>query len=73
MLNSEEVVRFLKAVPGLNCRVALTAAYATGMRVSEVIAVQVRNIGSGRMVIRIERVNMQNELKPRRSRPGPFF
>jgi site-specific recombinase XerD len=54
VLNREEVVRFLEAVPSLKCRVALTTAYATGMRVSEVVAVEVRNIDSGRMVIRIE-------------------
>jgi site-specific recombinase XerD len=54
VLNRDEVVRFLEAVPSLKCRVALTTAYATGMRVSEVVAVEVRNIDSGRMVIKIE-------------------
>jgi len=54
VLNRDEVVRFLEAVPSLKCRAALTTAYATGMRVSEVVAVEVRNIDSGRMVIRIE-------------------
>ncbi len=54
VLNRDEVVRFLEAVPSLKCRVALTTAYATGMRVSEVVAVEVRNIDSGRMVIKIK-------------------
>jgi integrase/recombinase XerD len=54
VLSRDEVVRFLEAVPGLKCRIALTTAYATGMRVSEVVAVEVRNIDSDRMVIRIE-------------------
>jgi len=54
VLSREEVVRFLEAVPSLKARVALTTAYATGMRVSEVAAIEVRNIDSGRMVIRIE-------------------
>ena len=54
VLNRDEVVRIPEAVPSLKCRVALTTAYATGMRVSEVVAVEVRNIDSGRMVIRIE-------------------
>ena len=54
VLSRDEVVRFLEAVSSLKCRVALTTAYATGMRVSEVAAVEVRNIDSGRMVIRIE-------------------
>ncbi len=54
VLSREEVVRFLEAVPSLKARVALTTAYATGMRVSEVAAVEIRNIDSNRMVIRIE-------------------
>ena len=54
VLSREEVVRFLEAVPSLKSRVALTTAYATGMRVSEVVAVEVRNIDSDRKVIRIE-------------------
>ena len=54
VLSQDEVVRFLEAVSSLKCRIALTTAYATGMRVSEVTGVEVRNIDSGRMVIRIE-------------------
>jgi integrase/recombinase XerD len=54
ILSREEAARFLEAVPSLKCRVALATAYAAGMRVSEVVAVEVRNIDSGRMVIRVE-------------------
>ncbi len=54
VLSREEVARFLEAAPSLKACVALTAANATGMRVSEVAAIQIRTIGSGRMVIRIE-------------------
>ena len=54
VLSQDEVVRFLEAVSSLKCRVALTTAYATGMRVSEVANVEVRNIDSDRMVVRIE-------------------
>jgi len=54
VLSQDEVVRFLEAVPSLKCRVALTCAYATGLRVSEVVAVEIRNIDSDRMVIRVE-------------------
>ena len=54
VLSQDEVVRFLEAVSSLKCRVALTTAYATGKRVSEVVGVEVRNIDSGRMVIRVE-------------------
>jgi integrase/recombinase XerD len=55
VLSADEVVRFLQAVPGLKSRVALTAAYAAGLRVSEVVALRVCDIESERMVIRVER------------------
>ena len=55
VLSCEEVVRFLEAVPGLKARVALTTAYAAGLRLSEVVALKVGDLDSKRMVIRIER------------------
>jgi len=55
VLSADEVVRFLEAVSSLKARVALTTAYAAGLRVSEVAALKVRDIDSRRMVIRIER------------------
>ena len=36
VLSGEEVIRFLEAVSSLKARVALTTAYAAGLRVSEV-------------------------------------
>jgi site-specific recombinase XerD len=53
VLSPEEVVRFLEAVPSLKCRTALTTAYAAGLRVSEVVALRVQDIDSGRMVIKV--------------------
>ncbi len=53
VLSSDEVVRFLQAVPGLRSRAALTAAYSAGLRVSEVAALKVSDIDSSRMVIRV--------------------
>ncbi|MBT4041904.1 MAG: site-specific integrase [Rhodospirillaceae bacterium] len=53
VLSQDEVVRFLEAVASLKCRTALTTAYATGLRVSEVAAIKLGNIDSERMVIRI--------------------
>lgn len=53
VLSQDEVVRFLEAVSSLKCRVALTTAYAAGLRVSEVVAIEIRNIDSDRMVIHI--------------------
>ena len=54
VLNADEVVRFLEAVPSLKTRAALTTAYAAGLRASEAVGVRVADIDSGRMVIRIE-------------------
>ncbi|MBV8289696.1 MAG: site-specific integrase [Hyphomicrobiales bacterium] len=55
VLSADEVVRFLEAVSSLKARVALTTAYAAGLRVSEVAAMKVSDIDSQRMVMRIER------------------
>jgi integrase/recombinase XerD len=55
VLSGEEVVRFLEAVPGLKARAALTTAYAAGLRLSEVVALEVCDIDSQRMVVRIAR------------------
>jgi integrase/recombinase XerD len=54
VLNADEVVRFLEAVPSLKTRVALTTAYAAGLRASEVVGLKVSDIDSVRMVIRVE-------------------
>ena len=51
--STDEVVRFLEAVSSLKSRVALTAAYAAGLRVSEVVGIKIADIDSSRMVIRI--------------------
>jgi integrase/recombinase XerD len=54
VLNRDEVVRFLKAVEGLRNRVALTTAYAAGLRVGEVARLKVCSIESSRMLLHIE-------------------
>ena len=54
VLSADEVVRFLEAVSSLKARVALTTAYAAGLRVSEVAALKISDIDSRRMVMRIE-------------------
>ena len=54
VLNADEVVRFLEAVPSLKTRAALTTAYAAGLRASEAVSLKVADIDSGRMVIRVE-------------------
>ena len=54
VLNADEIARFLKAVPGLRNRVALTTAYAAGLRVSEVVSLKVTSIDNVRVLIHIE-------------------
>jgi integrase/recombinase XerD len=54
VLNREEIVRFLSAVKGLRNRVALTTAYAAGLRVGEVARLKVDSIDSERMLLHIE-------------------
>src|SRR5229473_2139936 len=53
VLNADEVVRFLEAVPSLKTRVALTTAYAAGLRASEAVSLQVADIDSRRMVLQV--------------------
>jgi site-specific recombinase XerD len=53
VLSTDEVVQFLEAVSSLKARVALTTAYAAGLRVSEVCGLSVGDIDSSRMVIHI--------------------
>jgi integrase/recombinase XerD len=54
VMNDEEVSRLLAAAASLRDRALLEAAYATGMRVSEVTRLLVTDLDSGRMVIRVE-------------------
>jgi integrase/recombinase XerD len=53
VLAQEEVLRLLAAVASPASRVALTTAYAAGLRVSEVVALRVEDIDSARMLIHV--------------------
>jgi len=54
VLSPEEVTRLLEAAPGPKYKAALSAAYAAGLRVSEVVALKVSDVDSERMLLRIE-------------------
>jgi integrase/recombinase XerD len=54
VLSPEEVARVLEAAPGPKYKAALSAAYGAGLRVSEVVALKVSDVDSGRMLLRIE-------------------
>ncbi|MFS8050565.1 tyrosine-type recombinase/integrase, partial [Rhizobium sp. BR 314] len=53
VLSAEEVAQFLEAVSSLKARVALTTAYAAGLRIGEVCGLEVEDIDSSRMVIHV--------------------
>lgn len=53
ILSPAEVTQFLEAIKSLKHRAILMTAYAAGLRVSEVVALQVADIDSRRMVIRV--------------------
>ena len=63
VLSPEEVTRLLEAAPGPKYKAALSAAYAAGLRVSEVVALKVSDIDSERLLLRIEQ---GKSLPPRR-------
>jgi site-specific recombinase XerD len=54
VLSPDEVARLLRAAPGLKYRAALSVAYGAGLRASEVTGLQVGDIDSERMLIRVQ-------------------
>lgn len=54
VLSRDEVARLLAAAPNLKHQTALSVAYGTGLRASEVISLKVGDIDSQRMTLRVE-------------------
>ena len=54
VLSREEVGRLIAAAPNQKYQTALSIAYGTGLRVSEVITLKVSDIDSQRMTLRVE-------------------
>ena len=54
VLSPEEVARLIAAARNLKHQTALSVAYGTGLRVSEVVALKVSDIDSQRMTLRVE-------------------
>ena len=54
VLSRDEVARLIAAAPNLKSQTALSIAYGTGLRASEVIALKVGDIDSQRMMLRVE-------------------
>jgi integrase/recombinase XerD len=53
VLSADEIVRLLRAVRNQKHRAVLTTIYATGLRISEALALKVSDIDSERMVINV--------------------
>jgi len=54
ILNKQEVARLIACAGNLKHQTALALAYATGLRVNEVISLKVSDIDSQRMTLRVE-------------------
>ncbi len=54
VLSRDEVARLIAAAPNLKSQTALSVAYSTGLRVSEVVCLKVTDIDSKRMTLRVE-------------------
>lgn len=54
VLSRDDVTRLIAAAPNLKSQTALSVAYATGLRVSEVVGLKVTDIDSKRMTLRVE-------------------
>jgi integrase/recombinase XerD len=54
VLSQEEVSRLIAAAPGLKYQTALSIAYGTGLRASEMIHLKVSDIDSERMTLRVD-------------------
>ena len=64
VLSPEEVSRLLASTTNIKHKAALSLAYATGLRSSEVVSLKLTDIDSDRMVIRVE----QGKSLPSRKR-----
>jgi len=69
VLSPEEVERLLGAAPGLKYRAALSVAYGTGLRASEVVSLKISDIDSERVVIRVEQGKGRKDRYAKLSEP----
>jgi integrase/recombinase XerD len=61
VLSREEVARLIAAAGNLKWQTALSVAYGTGLRASEVVGLKVGDIDSQRMTLRVERGKGQKD------------
>jgi site-specific recombinase XerD len=61
VLSFDEVRRFFAAIPSFKQRMILMTAYSAGMRISEVVNLQVSDIDSQRMVIHVRKAKRNKD------------
>jgi integrase/recombinase XerD len=61
VLSPEEVLQFLGSLGNIKHRAILTTCYAAGLRISEAVHLQARDIDSQRMVIRVDQGKGQKD------------
>jgi len=61
VLSREEVTRLLECIPTLKHRVLVMTAYATGLRLSELTHLEVGDIDSSRMLVRVQQGKGQKD------------
>lgn len=54
VLSQEELIVFFDHIPGLKNRAALMVCYGAGLRISEAVALKVKDIDASRMLLRVE-------------------
>lgn len=64
VLSQEQVLRFLAAVDHPMYRMALTTEYASGVRISELVALRVEDIDSARMLIHVHGKGNKERVVP---------
>ena len=73
VLSQDEVARLLAAVTNLKHHTALSLAYGTGLRASEVIGLKVTDIDSQRMTLRVEQGKGRKDRKDRYAMLSPLL
>ena len=63
VLSHEEVARLIAACKQSQAPDGALAAYATGLRASEVVSLKVSDVDSGRMTLRVEQQRPQGSLR----------
>src|SRR5258708_8102904 len=73
VLSVEEVTLLLRSASAPKYKAAFATAYGAGLRVSEVVALNVGDVDSERMLLRVERGQGRNSLPSRKRGTTPRY